>query len=133
MQVAQPRDFCYGLLRRRYFLEEFFHQLLVVVAITSMVKASHVIIAKLSGVIKNEVVGNILDGGFGEIGLIHHGSVRHLFTPPVFLEGCESSFFGASLTVGSNEVKGFFLKRFGQTDHPWSELTTAHSSTPNNE
>ena len=91
------------------------------------------IIAKFARMIEDEVVGHIFDGGLGEVGLVHDRGVGHLGAPFVSLECVEGPFFTSTLTVGGNHVEGLLLEGFGQTDHSWSELTAAHSSTPNDE
>ena len=91
------------------------------------------IVTELSGVIEDEVIGDEFDWRFREVGLIHHRSVHHFLTPLVFFERSESAFFGATLTVGSDKVKRLLFERFGQTDHPWSEMLATYSSAPNDE
>ena len=95
--------------------------------------AGHVVVTERSGVVEDEVVGDVFDRGFGKAGLIHDGSVRHVFAPLVLFEKGEGVLFGAALTVGGDELKGFVFERFGQTDHARSEMLAAHSSTPDNE
>lgn len=98
-----------------------------------MVGAGHVIVAELSGVVEDEVVGDVFDRSFFEIGEPHHRKVFYLFAPTVFLEESEGAVFATALAVGSDEVKGLLLKRLGQTDHARSELFAAASSAPNHE
>ena len=68
------------------FLEEFFDEFLVVVAVTAVIGAGHVIVAELPGVIEDEVVGNVFDWGLGESGLVHHRGVFEILGPTFFLE-----------------------------------------------
>ncbi len=98
-----------------------------------MVGAAHVVVAELSSVIEDEVVGNVFDGSLRESGLIHHRGVLYVLAPTLCCKRGEGSFFAAPLAVGGDEVEGFVLKRFGQTDHARSELLAAHSSAPDDE
>lgn len=98
-----------------------------------MVGARHVVVAELTGVVEDEVVGNEFDGSFGEIGEVHYGDILDVLGPTVSFEEPEGAGLATALAVGGNEDKGLLLKRLGQTDHAGSELLAAASSTPDNE
>ena len=91
------------------------------------------VVAELSGVVEDEVVGNVFDGCFFEISKPHHRDVFEVFAPTIFLEQSKGVVLAAALAVGGDEVKRLLLERLGQTDHARSELLAAYSSTPNDE
>ena len=117
----------------RNLFEKFFDELLVGVAIAPVVGACHVIVAEFSGVIEDEVVRNVLYRSLRKAGLIHDRGVFEVLGPSFCFERGEGVRLIASLAVGSDELEGFVLERFGQTDHARSDLLTAHSSAPDDE
>ena len=126
-------DFSVQLFLLRNLFEKFFDELLVGVAITPVVGACHVIVAEFSGVIEDEVVRNVLYRSLRKAGLIHDRGVFEVLGPSFCFERGEGVRLIASLAVGSDELEGFVLERFGQTDHARSELSAAASSTPDDE
>ena len=54
------------------FFEKLLHELLIVIAISSVVGTGHVVVAELSGVVEDEIVRDVLNGSIREIGEVHH-------------------------------------------------------------